>query len=395
MPKLHIDSALCSGCGLCQSACAFGAIAVAGKRAVVAQSRCILCQGCIGACPRKAIALEAEKPDSVDSVHHKGVWVFGEMKDGNPHPVTQELLGKGRSLADDLGCKLTVAVPGLDAARYSKTLIQAGADEVLLCESPSLAQKLEEPFAELLAREIGERRPEIVLIGATPFGRSLAPRIAAKLNTGLTADCTELAVDPETRLLLQTRPAFGGNLMATIVTKNHRPQMATVRPGVMAPATLNSDRRGTVRHAEYDVAYSAVQLLQRIQEQTDSDLSAAQVVVCAGRGIGEKKNLRLVRQLAQALGGTYGVTRPLVDLGWSDQSRQIGQTGWSVRPKLLISCGVSGAVQHLAGIGGTEMVIAINNNENAPIFSAAHYRVVGDCVEILEQMLLELKARHN
>ena len=239
---------------------------------------------------------------------------------------------------------------------------------------------------------ITQYKPEILLLGATGFGRSLAPRIAARVKTGLTADCTILEIDHETGLLHQTRPAFGGNLMATIVCPGHRPQMATVRPGIMPVQDPDFSREGQIISMEYeDSIEKKIKLMEEILAPEVKTIADAEIIVAVGRGIGSQKNMALAEKLASLIGGSLGVSRPLVDIGWGNHKNQIGQTGSSISPKLLISCGISGAIQHLAGISGAENIIAINTDPEAPIFNTAHYKVVGDCVEILKKMITSIE----
>jgi electron transfer flavoprotein alpha subunit len=323
----------------------------------------------------------------------RDVWVWTELIDGGAHPCAMELLGKARELADALGCHTAALVIGGEGAAFcAPELIAAGADRVLLVTGESFRQPDEEIYADAAAQLITEQRPEILLFGATEFGRSFAPRVAARVQTGLTADCTGLSIDPETRLLRQTRPAFGGNLMATIVCAKHRPQMATVRPGVLPAPRPDPTRTGKIEPCAVTVRPGRTEILSVVRNVAEGrSISNAEIIVSAGRGIGTKKNLRLVKELAELLGGEYGVSRPLVNLGWGEYTHQIGQTGAAVAPKLLITCGISGAIQHLAGIAGAETVIAINTDPDAPIFSRADYAVVGDCIEVLQELIDTLK----
>lgn len=384
MAKLLISDS-CIGCGLCIGSCPSEALKLEGGRAAVDPDRCILCGLCFESCPVGAISPADKEKRSFDS--YNGVWVFIEQAGGKPLAVGFELLNKGRELADSKGTSLTALFFGPGVSGVAGELIAGGADSVILCDDVSLSNNLELPYTALISGLIEARRPDILLFGATAFGRSLAPRVAARVRTGLTADCTELGIDPKSGLLLQTRPAFGGNLMATIVTEHARPQMATVRPGVFPAGKPDPGRKGTVTFAEAPRSDERVQLLKTRPEDAAAGISDAEIIVSAGKGIGSQKNLKLVRQFAELIGGELGVTRPLVDMGWSEYRRQIGQTGTSVSPKLLITLGVSGAIQHLAGIGGAETVIAVNADPDAPIFTRADYKIVGDCVEILKELI--------
>lgn len=313
------------------------------------------------------------------------IWVFCEAAEGEFLPVSYELLGKAGELAPALNASLTAITAGhrLDTEK----LTGLGVDKIIMCDAPYLKYPSEILYAEAISPLITERRPAIILFGATDLGRALAPRLAATHRAGLTADCTALEIDPETGLLRQTRPAFGGNLMATIITKNHSPQMATVRPGVFpAPAPVKSKKAiiETLTPAEAD---TGVSVLESKNIEKGFSIADSEMIISAGRGIGSKKNLELVFDLAELIGASVGVSRPIVDMGWCDYTHQIGQTGLSVSPRLLIACGISGAIQHLAGIGGAEKIIAINSDPEAQIFTVADYSLVGDCVEILEGLI--------
>lgn len=391
MTGLKINGDKCIGCGICVKSCAAGALYVDNNKAEV-NDACILCGLCTDSCPLGALSIEKELTEEIDLAEYSGIWVFAEQRMGQVLPVVYELLGKGRELAAFKGCHLTALLFGKNAAQKAQKLIAFGADRVLLCEDASLDDSLEEKYTELLDMLINKHKPEILLFGATGFGRSLAPRVAARVRTGLTADCTILEIDRETGLLRQTRPAFGGNLMASIICPNHRPQMATVRPGVMTACEPDNSRAGeVVAVSPPKAAMTGVELLENVLTPAAESIADAQLIVSAGRGIGSQKNLALVRELANLLGGSFGVSRPLVDIGWSEYKHQIGQTGSTVAPKLLITCGISGAIQHLAGISGAKTIIAINSDPDAPIFSIAHYKVVGDCAEILKELISNLK----
>lgn len=395
MSGLTIRREECIGCGSCEGVCPQGAIACgADGTASADHSRCVLCGLCVSACPAGAIAIEKNEASGPDGLW-RDVWVYAELTDGGVHPCAGELLGKARELADALGCRTAaLVIGGEEIEACAPDLIAAGADRVLLAAGEAFRRPEEEVYADAAAQLIGAQKPEIVLFGATEFGRSFAPRVAARVKTGLTADCTVLDVDPETGLLRQTRPAFGGNLMATIVCANHRPQMATVRPGVLPAPPPDPARRGEVQRCPVAALPARTEILSVVRSAAEGrKITDAEIIVSAGRGIGSKKNLRLVKELAELLGGDYGVSRPLVNLGWGEYTHQIGQTGAAVSPRLLITCGISGAIQHLAGIAGAETVIAINTDPDAPIFSRADYAVVGDCVEILQELITSLRDR--
>ena len=384
---LLIDRQRCVGCGICASACPFGGISVQNGTAET-NAACTLCGTCVELCPAEALSIRREEQKADDG--HRDIWVFAELAgEEQLAPVVRELLGKGRQLADARGCRLAAVLLGGAGSFREAELISLGADLVYLCRDASLADPLEQPYAQVLAGMVEQFRPEVFLFGATSFGRSLAPRLAARLGTGLTADCTELAMG-EDGLLRQTRPAFGGNLMATILCPARRPQMATVRPGVFAPAPPDPTRSGRVRAFPLPSLSSGIRVREQVQLPPVESIASAPVLVVAGRGIGSRKNLALVQEFARRMGAAWGCSRPLVDAGWCEHAHQVGQTGCSVAPRLLISLGVSGAVQHLAGIRRAETVVAVNTDPQAPIFQVSQYGIQGDCVEILQEWLRQL-----
>lgn len=315
------------------------------------------------------------------------LWVFCEVHANELLPVGMQLLGRAKTLAEESNRPIYAVVLGKLDDNNIKLLYASGAQEVICAVGDALEEKLEQPYADSLISLARQYEPDILLVGATPFGRAFAPRVAAALQTGLTADCTELSIEEESGLLLQTRPAFGGNMMATIKTATSRPQMATVRPGVLPlPEPMEVTNCEPII-IDYDGQTSLVKLLKETAINRGADISQSKIIVAAGRGIGQKKNLKLVQALADKLGGQVGASRPLVDMGFCPYSSQIGQTGYSVAPDLLICCGISGAVQHLAGIGGAKTIIAINTDPKASIFAVADYKIVGDCVSVLEHLL--------
>jgi electron transfer flavoprotein alpha subunit len=307
------------------------------------------------------------------------------------------LLGAGRKLADQLGVSLSAVLIGNNMESAAQTLISYGADNIYLVDDPSVALFNDESYADIFVQLIKKYKPEIVLMGATTYGRSLAPRVASRLNTGLTADCTGLEIDLEKRLLMQTRPAFGGNLMATIICPNHRPQMSTVRPKVMKPLDQDTSRKGVIISPEITIIKDTkVKVLDVVNTLTETvNLTEADIIVSGGRGMGDPKNFALVEELARVLGGAVGASRATVDSGWIDYSHQVGQTGKTVAPKIYIACGISGAIQHLAGMSSSDIIIAINKNPDAPIFKVATYGIVGDVLEVLPALISEFKTRLN
>ena len=323
-----------------------------------------------------------------------GVWVFAEQRDGKLKGVGYELLAKGRELADSLKTDLSAVCLGHNLAGI-ETLPAAGADRVYLVDAPELAVPQEDIYAAELARLIAEHLPEIVLAGATTFGRAFFPRVAAILKTGLTADCTSLELDVEKRLLVQTRPAYAGNLMATILCER-RPQMATVRPRVFKRLGADAARPGQIIKVDFDTAAvtSKTRLLSFAEDLSRRiKIEEADIIVSGGRGLGKKENFALIEELAAVLGAAVGSSRPPVDDGWIGYAHQVGQTGKTVRPKLYVACGISGSVQHLAGMGTSEHIVAINSDPNAPIFEFATWGICGDLFKVLPMLIEKLKAR--
>lgn len=315
----------------------------------------------------------------------RGVWVFAEQRRGRMAPVVFELLGEGRKLADQLQTELSVVLLGHQITQMAELLVEYGADKVYLCDRPELRELLDENYADVISQMITGYRPEIVLAGATSAGRSLTPKIAARLETGLTADCTQLEVDTSQRLLLQTRPAFGGNIMATIICPEKRPQMATVRPHVMKSGERASGRKGEVVSFEpRKPLKSDAEILDFIEDVGEKvKLEGADIIVSGGRGVGCQENFGIIRELAETLGAAVGASRAAVDSEWISYPHQVGQTGKTVCPKVYIACGISGAIQHLAGMQTSDIIVAINKDSQAPIFQVATYGLVGDLFEIV------------
>lgn len=326
---------------------------------------------------------------------YKGVSVFIEQRKGIVEKVSLELLGKGREIADTLGQELIAILIGNGITDAAQDLIEHGADQVVVIDDPMLALYTTEPYTKALTAAIEAKKPEIVMVGATTIGRDLAPRVSARIHTGLTADCTSLEVDEETNNLLMTRPAFGGNIMATIVCADHRPQMSTVRPGVMQKLDTDKTRTGVVETLA--VVFNAedmnVEVLDVVEETTKKvKIEEANILVSGGRGMGKAENFENLYNLADELDGLVSASRAVVDAGWLDSSRQVGQTGKTVRPDLYIACGISGAIQHLAGMEESELIIAINKNPDAPIFEVADVGIVGDANKIVPEIIKQLKA---
>lgn len=383
----------CTGCEACISSCPYDAIVIVGRTAFI-NEYCNLCRACLPVCPEGAIVeIEEEVSKKLqDFLEHKGVWVFAEQRGGKVASVAYELLGVGRRLTDELNTELSAVLFGASESE-AQELIRWGADKVYLSNNPIFKKFNDEPYSELLSSLIKEYRPEIVLAGATPIGRSFIPRVAARLRTGLTADCTSLEIDKETRNLLQIRPAFGGNIMATILCPNNRPQMATVRPRVMKRGEYNKGRTGEIVPVKADGLSSRTKVIDTIKEISDVtvNLQEADIIVSGGRGLRDSKGFKLLEELAGLLGGAIGASRAAVDEGWISYSHQIGQTGKTVCPKIYIACGISGAVQHLVGMQSSDIIVAINKNPEAPIFNVATYGIVGDLYEIIPLLIKKIK----
>ena len=325
-----------------------------------------------------------------------GVWVFAEQRNGVLEKVSLELLGKGKELAEKLNTKLVAVLLGSKIENIAKDLVAFGADEVLACDNELLAGFTTDGYTKVICDLANEYKPEILFVGATFVGRDLGPRIAARLNTGLTADCTALDIDAEKAYLLATRPAFGGNLMATIVCEERRPQMATVRPGVFGKLEKDENRAGEIKNVEVNITEADIRtkVVEVVKNEKETvDISESRIIVAGGRGVGSEEGFALLRELADALGGEVAGSRAAIEKGWVDKEVQIGQTGKTVRPTIYISVGISGAIQHTAGMADSEYIIAINKDESAPIMKMADLALVGDYKKIVEEMIAQVKAR--
>jgi electron transfer flavoprotein alpha subunit len=385
----------CTGCSLCVKSCPFSAIKILEKKAVIDLSKCNLCGACVSSCKFKAIILEKPVTDyRLPITDYHGVWVFAEQKKSVIQPVVWELLSKAKELAEKLNTEVSAVLLGYKIKEKAKDLIAYGADKVYLVEDEKLANFLDEPYTEVLVHLIRKYKPEIFLCPATSIGRALASRVAVKLYTGLTADCTGLEIDLERRLLLQIRPAFGGNIMATIITPAHRPQMATVRHKVFSPLAMDRERKGKIieEKIEDKLLASRTQILEIVEELTSTvNLSEADIIVSGGRGVGSKENFKILEDLAKVLNAAVGASRAAVDSGWIPYSHQVGQTGRTVAPKIYIACGISGQIQHLVGMQSSKIIVAINKDPEAPIFKIATYGIVGDLFEIVPLLTKRLK----
>ncbi|MBQ0060051.1 MAG: electron transfer flavoprotein subunit alpha/FixB family protein [Lachnospiraceae bacterium] len=327
---------------------------------------------------------------AVDVNSYKNVWVFAEQRQGNVMGVAIELLGEGRKLADAIGCELCAVLLGKGVEGLSTTLFEHGADKVYLAESDLLENYTTEAYTKVISDMIDEYKPQIVLYGATNIGRDLGARIAARVDTGLTADCTVLEISEDTKELLSTRPAFGGNLMATIACPAHRPQMSTVRPGVMDKAKEEKGRTGElvkvdVKLADSDIHTKVVKIVK--SDKPLVSLTDAKIIVAGGRGVGSAEGFKLIEELAAKMGGCVGSSRACVDAGWIGKEYQVGQTGTTVKPEIYIACGISGAIQHKAGMQDSKIIIAINKDPDAPIFEVADYGIVGDLFKVIPELM--------
>ncbi|MFH1577620.1 MAG: electron transfer flavoprotein subunit alpha [Candidatus Omnitrophota bacterium] len=387
----------CTGCSLCLKSCPFGAIEILEKKAVIDLSKCNLCGACVPACKLKAIVLEKPQASigTPNIEDYKGVWVFIEQKKGKVQSVAYELLAKAHELAKKLSCQVGAVFLGNDIEDQIDELIWHGADCVYLVEAAELANFQDEPYTNVLVKLIRKYKPAILLCGATSIGRSLISRVAVHINTGLTADCTGLDIDPVKKILLQTRPAFGGNIMATIITPNHRPQMATVRHKVMQPMEPDKQRKTKIIREKFDLSLyaSRTKLLDIIEEvETLVNLTEADIIVSGGRGMGKPENFKILEDLAHVLGAAVGASRAAVDAGWIPYSHQVGQTGRTVCPKIYIACGISGQIQHLVGMQSSKIIIAINKDPDASIFKVATYGIVGDLFQIVPLLTEQFRA---
>ena len=421
-----IDRTKCTGCGKCVKGCGFGALKLVeapgvnklGRLAEVDPSACKACSACVKACPFKAISeTKAEIYGTEDIADYRDIWVFAEQTDGRIAEVAFELLGKGLELKAQRGegCRLCAVLLGCDVTEaMTGALTAAGADVVYVVDHPSLKTYDADAYVDAVAQLVAKRKPEVILAGATAVGRAFFAKVAVRVRTGLTADCTALKVvcgttgggagAPEPRpadgamsrpLLHQTRPAFGGNIMATIMTPNHRPQMATVRPKVFKRSEelrgKSEELGGEVIREVLDLIAPKTRLVKVNRDPDAVDIASAEVLVAGGRGLKGAVNFVQLHELAGLLGGEVAASRAAVDAGWVPQSRQVGQTGKAVAPKLYLCFGISGAIQHLEGIRGADKVIAVNTDPNAPIFGVADFGIVGDAMEVVTALIKELR----
>jgi len=384
--------------------CPYDAIALSGPvgakldkpSAVIDLGVCTLCGACVEACKRyQAIVITRRTFKGQDIKKYSGIAILAEHRRGKLGSVVPEIIGAARELQKELSAPVCAVLVGNGVRKFTDELLSYGVDEVWMIDNPGIGDFDEDVHAELVSEILMEKKPEIFLGGGTVVGRSLLPRVAAKILTGLTADCTELSIDPATMLLRQTRPAFGGNIMATIMCDKFRPQMATVRPHVMQMPEKQAGRSGTtIRDTceieEDDVLVKVLEIVGDRQGQS-VDIGGADLIVSGGRGMMAKENFAVLQELADELGGVVGASRSAVDAGWMPMDRQVGQTGKTVRPKIYIACGISGAIQHLVGMQDSDVIIAINRDKDAPIFKVAKYGVVGDVLTIVPAITNRLR----
>ena len=391
----------CVGCVICRQKCPFGAITLIEKKhplqeglrakealklAVIDIQKCTFCGICVNECPFGAIEMEKEEKKGMDISHYKNIWVIGEQKDGKIERITYELMGKAVELAKKKGVETAVVLLGENIKSAAEEILSYEIDKVYICDDPSLKVFLPEPYSKVLIHLINNEKPEVILAGSTTQGRALLSRIAVNLHTGLTADCTGLDIDTNTGNLLQTRPAFGGSVMATIITPNHRPQMATVRPRVFKIPEKGKEKKAKIIEVDtggLDLS-SRTRLLEFVKDiTTEVKLEDADIIVSGGRGLRGPENFKLIFELARVLNAGVGASRVAVDEGWIPYSHQVGQTGKTVAPKVYIAAGISGAIQHLAGMQTSDIIIAINKDPDAPIFKVADYGIVADLFEVI------------
>lgn len=389
----------CTGCGRCIDACLYGALELAGDKINV-NDKCQLCNACVSVCDYEAIKIEKEisnsksvRANDYSPLLYRGILIFAEQREDKLHNVALELLSLGRNLSDKLKEELSAVMIGENIDAGAQELTEYGADIIYTASGIKLKEYHTLAYTKIFCDLILKIKPEIVLIGATTIGRDLAPRVASRLKTGLTADCTGLDLDLDKRLLLQTRPAYGGNIMATIACPQKRPQMATVRPHVFKKAVPDAMRKSKIISitppAEENLFSKIVKITKELKENVN--LEESEIIVSGGRGVKNAENFSMLFDLAKILGGTVGASRAAVDAGWISSYHQVGQTGKTVSPKVYIACGISGAIQHLAGMQSSDIIIAINKDPNAPIFNVATYGIVGDVFEIVPLLIKELK----
>lgn len=391
MSGIVIDHSICTKCEICIGVCPFGALEMKNGQIEV-NAACRVCKICIEQCPVRAISLQEDEVTEVDKDAYQNILVYVEHVKGKIHPVTIELIGKALEMAAVVKQKVNCIFIGSDILQEAEELLAYGVNNVYVYDKPELEYFRVDNYANMFEDCIEESRPACVLVGATTTGRSLAPRVATRFRTGLTADCTILEMRENTDLV-QIRPAFGGNIMAQILTTSHRPQFATVRYKVMDPAVKVDKPCGAVVSCKIEPQRleSKIKIHNVEEKKTEVDISNADIIIVAGNGVKDERGYLLCAELAEALGGTIAVTRPLVEKNYASYLYQIGLSGRTVKPKLIVCCGVSGAIQFTAGMNNSDVIIAINSDPEAAIFNVAHYALVGDLYEVIPQLLEEMK----
>ncbi|MCX8082349.1 MAG: electron transfer flavoprotein subunit alpha [bacterium] len=389
---IKIDYGRCTLCKQCIDVCPFGAIEVKEGKLFINEN-CTLCGLCVNTCPENALEKEEKVVSVSDLSKYKGIWFFAESRGDKLCPVAFEMLNAALKLKGILGEEVSGVLIGNNVKSLANEIGARGADRVYVIENPLLEHFQEESYAVAMAQLIKKYKPNIVIAAATMMGRAFIPSVAARVKTGLTADCTDVGIDPETKLLIQTRPTFGGNLMARIICKNHRPQMATIRPKMFEEAPVINGGMPEVIIEEFDeeILEHKVSIIGKEKVENIIDLQEAEVIVSGGRGVKDPKNFDMIRELADLLDGAVGASRAAVDSGWIPYPHQVGQTGKTVKPKIYIACGISGAIQHLAGMQTSDYIIAINKDPEAPIFRVANLGIVGDIFEVVPALIKKIK----
>ena len=394
--EIKINEETCNGCSLCKKVCLYDAIEIVDGKAIVNEN-CVFCGACIEVCKLNSIEITGLSEEKKDFSDYSGVCIYLEANGDRITDVGFELVSEGRKIADQLGVKLSAVAIGSGIEKSALEVFQYGLDKLYLIDNPVFSDNLDDIFAKALAQVITRYKPEIFLAGATWFGRTLIPKVAAMLKTGLTADCTGLEIDKEKKILLQTRPTFGGNILATIITRNARPQMATVRPHVMEKKKIEEGKGNYKDRIEYididEKNFKTKYKLLGTEKELNENINITDydVVVSGGRGLGGSEKFPMLKELAALMGGVVGASRAAVDSGWISYPHQVGQTGKTVNPKIYIACGISGAIQHLAGMQTSDIIIAINKDQGAPIFKVANYGIVGDIFEVVPMLIKRLK----
>ncbi len=389
---IWIELDLCDGCRRCIRACPYDAMEFRDEKVYILD-RCTSCGACLEVCKQEAVQTDVKPKTVPDFSDRQGIWVFAEQREARLTSVSLELLGKARELAETLNQEVSAILLGHGVSDLSDSLIKHGADNVYLAEHEALKNYRTIAYTNVIEELVSKYKPNIFLMGASHIGRDLAPRVSRRAGAGLTADCTELAIDSDEGILHQTRPAFGGNIMATIANRYSRPQMATVRPGVMEAVQKPGNKGKIIKHevtlVEDDIKTKILEMVR--EKKKNVDISEAKVIVAGGRGVGDANGFNILRELADTMDGEVAGTRVTVEEGWIPADRQVGQTGRSVRPEVYIACGISGAIQHRAGMINSRYIIAINKDPRAPIFQVSDWGIVGDLHEVVPEMIKQLK----